>query len=341
MELIETEAQLENLLSSPNAKDVEAMRHLSGDVMILGAGGKMGPSLAHRIKRASEQANVERRVMAVSRFPSPQTRTGLESLGVETISCDLLSRSEIEALPLCENVLFLAGRKFGSTDRSDLTWAINTLVPANIAERFRKSRIVVFSTGNVYPFVGTAQGGSHETDAPAPLGEYAQSCLGRERIFEFFSHQHGTRCLIFRLNYAVDLRYGVLIDIARKVSAEQPIDISVANFNAIWQGDANSYALRSLMLCESPPRILNITGPETISVRRAAQFFAGKFQKECILQGTESERALLSNASACHALMGYPEVALDELMEMVAHWVKSGGASLNKPTKYDVTDGRF
>jgi len=280
-------------------------------------------------------------VIAVSRFSSPNTRKELGKAEVEAISCDLLDRDEIDALPACENVLYLAGRKFGSTERTDLTWASNTIVPAYIAHRYQESRIVVFSTGNIYPFVNAATGGSVETDAPEPRGEYAQSCLGRERVFEYFSREHATRALLFRLNYAVDLRYGVLLDIARKVHAGQPVDLTVPAFNVIWQGDANSYALRALELCQSPPRILNVTGPETVSTRRAAEFFAGRFGREAIFQGAEADAALLNNASLCHRLLGYPAVTLGELMEMVANWIEIGGASLNKPTKFEAVDGRY
>jgi nucleoside-diphosphate-sugar epimerase len=265
----------------------------------------------------------------------------LENAGVETISCDLLDRDDVAKLPDCENILFLAGRKFGSSGRSDLTWAMNTMVPANAAYRYRHSRIVAFSTGNVYPFISAISGGSVETDELHPRGEYAQSCLGRERVFEFFSNEYGTKCLIFRLNYAVDLRYGVLADIARKVYDGQPVDLTVAHFNTIWQGDANSYALRCLELCESPPRILNVTGAEIVSVRDAAEFYTRRFQREAVFRGEESGEALLSNASLCRQLLGEPEVKLEELMEWVAHWVEVGGKSLNKPTKFEVSDGKF
>jgi dTDP-4-dehydrorhamnose reductase len=341
MPIIETEAQLEDALASPNAADVDFMSRLPGDVVILGAGGKMGPSLATRIKRATDAAGVKRQVIAVSRFSTPQSRAGLESAGVETVSCDLLDRRQIEDLPDCENVFFLAGRKFGSTERADLTWAINSYAPGLVADRYRASRIVVFSTGNVYPFVNAAAGGSVETDPPQPRGEYAGSCLGRERIFEYFSRSLGARCLIFRLNYAVDLRYGALMDIARKVHAGQPVDLTVPAFNVIWQGDANSYALRSLELCAAPPRILNVTGPETIATRRAAEFFAERFNREAIFQGSEAGAALLNNAARCHALLGYPSVTLGDLMEMAARWVEIGGASLNKPTRFEDMDGRY
>ena len=338
---IETEARLEEVLATPNEQDIEVLRRLPGNVMILGAGGKMGPSLARRIKRATEVGGVNRRVIAVSRFSEAAARSELEQAGVTTIAADLLDRAQLAQLPDCENVFFLAGRKFGSTERTDLTWAINTFVPGLAAERFRHARIVAFSTGNVYPAVKVVSGGAVETDSPMPNGEYAQSCLGRERIFEFFSHQHGTRCLVFRLNYAVDLRYGVLVDIARKVFERQPINLAIAAFNVIWQGDANSYALRSLELCDSPPRILNVTGPETVSTRWAAQYFATRFNCEARFYGDEGETALLNNASLCHSLLGYPSVPLGTLMEAVAHWIECGGASLHKPTKFEVTDGKF
>ncbi|HKQ74474.1 MAG TPA: NAD(P)-dependent oxidoreductase [Blastocatellia bacterium] len=341
MSLIENEQQLEERLSTPNGKDVESMRRLTGGLIILGAGGKMGPSLAKLAKRASDAAGTSRRVIAVSRYSNRQSRDDLEDAGVETVSCDLLDRDEVAKLPECENVLFLAGRKFGSSDRSDLTWAMNTIVPANAAYRYRDSRIVAFSTGNVYPFVNTDSNGSVETDEPQPRGEYAQSCLGRERVFEFVSREYGTRCLIFRLNYAVDLRYGALVDIARKVYDGRAVDLTVSHFNAIWQGDANSYALRCLELCESPPRFLNVTGPEIVSVREAADFYAGRFGREAVFRGSESGDALLNNASLCRKLLGEAEVKIEELMEWVAHWVETGGRSLNLPTKFEVSDGKF
>lgn len=341
MLFIENEQQLEERLSTPNDKDIESMRRLTGDVTLLGAGGKMGPSLAKLARRASDAAGTRRRVIAVSRFSDRQSRDDLEDVGVETISCDLLDRDEVAKLPDCENALFLAGRKFGSPDRSDLTWAMNTIVPANAAYRYRDSRIVAFSTGNVYPFVSVDSGGAVETDALEPRGEYAQSCLGRERVFEFFSRESGTRCLIFRLNYAIDLRYGVLVDVARKVYDGRAVDLTVGHFNAIWQGDANSYALRCLDLCESPPRFLNVTGPEIIPVHDAAEFYARRFGREAVFSGQESGEALLNDASLCRQLLGEAEMKMEELMELVAHWVETGGRSLNMPTKFEVSDGKF
>lgn len=341
MEFINSVEELEERLATPNPRDVDAIRRIGGDIIILGAGGKMGPSLARRIRRAADEADTQERVIAVSRYSSGETARELQQHGIVTIACDLLNRGEVERLPLCPNVLFLSGRKFGSTDRPDLTWAANTVVPAHVAEHYCRSRIVAFSTGNVYPLVEPGSGGSVETDEPSPAGEYAQSCLGRERVFEYFSARHDTLCLLFRLNYAVDLRYGVLVDIARRVHAGEPVDLTVPALNAIWQGDANSYALRALDHCASPPRPLNVTGPEMISVRGAAEYFARRFRRAASFRGEPGCRALLSNASLCHSLLGYPEVPLGDLMQQVAHWVERGSASLNKPTKFEVADGRF
>jgi len=338
---IESVEQLEDRLATPSAQDRDTIRRLTGNIVILGAAGKMGPSLARRVKRASDLAGVERRVIAVSRFSDPSVMTSLEEAGIAVRRCDLLSPEEIRQLPVCENVLFLSGRKFGSSDRPDLTWAANTVVPSHVAFHYRDSRIVAFSTGNVYPLVKTSGRGSVETDAVGPVGEYAQSCLGRERVFEYYAREYGTRCLLFRLNYAVDLRYGVLVDIARRVYDGEPINLAMGWFNVIWQGDANSYALRCLELCRCPPRILNVTGPEKISVRGVAEFFSRRFGRETILEGEESGQALVSDASLCHSLLGPPEVPLATLLEWVAHWVEIGGPALDKPTKFEVADGRF
>jgi nucleoside-diphosphate-sugar epimerase len=338
---IETAEQLDDLLTVPSAADIAFAGRLTGDVMILGAGGKMGPTLAKRLRRALDAAGNQRRVLAVSRFHSGGASQDLARAGIETASCDLLNGSEVDGLPQVENVLFLAGRKFGSAGDPDLTWAMNTLLPAQVARRFRNARIVAFSTGNIYPFLSMEHGGCVETDEPAPRGEYAQSCLGRERVFEYYSKQFGTACVIFRLNYAVDLRYGVLADIARQVYDGSAVDVSVPAVNAIWQGDANSYAMRSLELCESPPRYLNVTGPETISVRRAAEYFARRFGRPLRWTGEPGGLALLSNAGACHAALGYPQVPVAQLMEWVARWIEVGGESLHKATKFQVTDGKF
>jgi len=338
---IDSDAQLQKLLTQPSEADTSFASRLRGDTMILGAGGKMGPTLAQRLQFSLRNSGRNSRVIAVSRFQSPDTERELNDAGVKTISCDLLEPDALQGLPLVENILFLAGRKFGSAGDPELTWAMNTVVPARVAQHFRESRMVAFSTGNVYPFVSLEQGGCTESVVPAPVGEYAQSCLGRERIFEYYSKKFKTPCLIFRLNYATDLRYGVLVDIAYRVYDGQPVDLSVPFVNVLWQGDANSYAMRSLELCESPARILNVTGPETVDVRSAAEFFARRFKRDLRVEGKSAGRALLSNAQACFASLGSPAVNAEELMEAVAGWIESGGASLNKETKFQVTDGRF
>jgi len=338
---IETETQLEDALAEPSAADVECAGRLGGDVLVLGAGGKMGPSLARRIHRALARAGSRHKVFAASRFSSAGARQDLESDGIRTVVVDLLDPHGLAALPDAPNVLFLAGRKFGTVDRTDLTWATNTIVPARVAERFTESRLVVFSTGNVYPLVPVDGPGSREDDVPAPVGEYAQSCLGRERVVEFVSREQRTPMLIFRLNYAVDLRYGTLVDIARKVYAEEPIDLTVGFFNAIWQGDANSYALRSLELCSSPPAVLNVTGPERIPVRDVAAWFGSVFGRTPRFAKSEGPVALLSDSTRCRAALGEPDVPLAVLKQWVARWVQAGGASLDKPTHFEVADGRF
>jgi len=320
---------------------VATVARLEPDILILGAGGKMGPSLARRVRRAAERAGNGSRVLAVSRFSSREARESLEADGIPTLACDFTSPPAISGLPRFPNVMFLAGRKFGTTDRTDITWTTNTVVPARVAEHFNDARMVVFSTGNVYPLVPADGPAPTEQDPPMPVGEYAQSCLGRERVVEFVSREAGLRALMFRLNYAVDLRYGTLVDVARKVYAGEPIDLTVGYFNAIWQGDANSYALRSLELCESPPQVLNVTGPERISVREAAQWFGTFFKREPRFVNQEGPVALLSDSSRCRALLGEPGVSQERLRQWVAHWVAAGGASLNKPTHFEAADGRF
>ena len=335
------ETELEDLLSRPSAADLDCARRLDGDVLIVGAAGKMGPSLARRVRRAIQQSGSGAAVFAVSRFSSAAVRTALEADGIRTLACDLLDAAQISTLPRAANVLFLAGRKFGTLDRTDVTWATNTIVPARVAEHLAGSRIVVFSTGNVYPLVPSDGPGATEADTPAPVGEYAQSCLGRERVVEFVSREKGLHALIYRLNYAVDLRYGTLVDIARHVFDGRPIDLTMGFFNAIWQGDANSYAFRALQLCSTPPSVLNVTGPERISVRETAEWFGSAFDRSPVFLNTEGPVALLSDASRCRALLGEPDVPLTLLRQWVAHWVRRGGSSLDKPTHFEVTDGRY
>jgi nucleoside-diphosphate-sugar epimerase len=340
-EPITSEAQLEEVLAEPSEADLQCVARLRGEVLVIGAGGKMGPSLARRIHRAIVRAGGSGRVMAASRFSSGDARARLDADGIRTIACDLLDPNQIAALPRAEFVLFLAGRKFGTVDRTDLTWVTNTVVPARVAEHFCRSRMVVFSTGNVYPLVPVEGPAPTEDDPPAPVGEYAQSCLGRERVMEFVCREHGMAAVILRLNYAVDLRYGTLVDIARRVFAGEPIDLTMGYFNAIWQGDANSYALRSLEVCTTPPAVLNVTGPERISVREIAEWFGSAFERPVRFVNAERPVALLSDSRRCRARLGEPGVPLPVLRHWVAHWVAAGGSSLDKPTHFEVVDGRF
>ena len=339
--MIASDQQLEDLLSEPSQADARAMAEMLGDLVILGVGGKMGPSLAKRAKRACERAKFPKRIIGVARFSDPAVRQDLESAGVETVSVDLLAPGALAALPDAPNVLFMAARKFGSTGAEHLTWAMNTLLPALVADRYAASRIVAFSTGNVYPLVPLAHGGATEDLTPGPVGEYAQSALGRERVFQFFSERNRTPVTLLRLNYAIDLRYGVLLDIGQKVFERQPIDLTMGHVNVIWQGDANSIALRSFGLAQSPPVILNVTGPETVPVRWIARRFGERFGVEPILEGAEAGTALLSNAARCHKLFGYPSVTIEQMIEWVADWIGMGGATLAKPTHFERRDGLF
>ena len=337
---VRDEEALEERLARPVDADVAFARGLEGDVAVLGAGGKMGPSLARRVRRALDAAGVSRRVFAVSRFSEAALVPRLEREGIETIACDLLDPAQVGRLPKARNVLYLAGRKFGSTDRPDLTWMHNVAVPALAARHFAESRIVAFSSGNVYPLVAPGGRGCNEDDRLDPVGEYAHTCVGRERVFEHAARERGTPCLLFRLFYAVDLRYGTLVDVARKVHSGQPVDLRAAHVNAIWQGDANSYAFRALALCAAPARPLVVTGPEVVSVRAAAEAFGERYGREPRFTG-EPGPALLGDPARCVSLLGRPEVDLARLLDWVAAWVEQGGRSLDKPTHFEATDGRF
>jgi nucleoside-diphosphate-sugar epimerase len=338
---IENEEELEDLLARPSEADCDALRAAQGDVLVLGAGGKMGPSLAKRARQAADKAGIRIRVMAVSRFSNREAERSLCESGVETIKADLMEREDLNRLPDAENVIFMAGRKFGSTGAESLTWAMNAHLPALVAERFRHARIVAFSSGNIYPLVPVSSGGSTEDSPTGPIGEYAESVLARERLFEHFSERHSTRVALLRLNYALDLRYGVLLDIGTKVYGRIPVDLRMGAANVIWQGDANSVCLRSFPLCQSPPYVLNVTGPETMSVRYAATQFGERFGIEPLFEGTESPSALLNNAGRCHKLFGYPSVSLLQLLDWTAHWIRIGGPTLNKPTHFETRDGQF
>ena len=340
---IETEEQLELELSRPHPETVEQLRSVKGDFLVLGAGGKMGPTLCRLLKNASEAAGAGRRIYAVSRFSDPDVRNRLENAGIQTIQADLVDRLAYGELPEAVNVFFMAGMKFGASVQEHLTWAMNTYVPALAAERWSgpEVRIVVFSTGNVYPFVAVGSGGADERTPPEPLGEYAMSCLGRERIFQHFSATRGTRTVIIRLNYANELRYGVLVDLAQKVLSGQMIDLSMGNLNVIWQGDANNYIARSLALASSPASVLNVAGPQILSVRTLAERIARLAGTKACFTGTEQSTALLSDSSRCLELFGQPTVSLDWMLSRVVDWVRRGEKTLNKPTKYQVRDGKF
>ena len=333
--------ELEEVLSRPSPADVEAMRSLDGDLLVLGVGGKMGPSLARRAQRAIEQAGVNRRVIGVSRFSSAGLAGELEAAGIQTISADLMEDRDLAALPDIENVVFMAARKFGTTGNEHLTWALNTYLPGRVAERFHRSRIVAFSSGNVYPLVPVVEGGATEQTPTAPVGEYAASVLGRERMFQHFSARYGTLGVLLRLNYAIDLRYGVLLDTGTKVFERRPVNLAMGSVNVIWQGDANSVTLRSFALASAPPRVLNLTGPELLSVRWIALEFGRRFGVEPVFEGVESPAALLNNAAECQKLFGYPGVAVSQLIDWTAEWIRIGGSTLNKPTHFDVRDGKF
>jgi nucleoside-diphosphate-sugar epimerase len=339
--MLTTETELDERLSRPNERDIAFMRELDGDLLILGVGGKIGPSLARRARRAADQAGVAKRMIAVDRIFSAGAREELEAAGVETITADLLEEDQLAALPEVPNVIYMAARKFGTTGNEYLTWAMNAYLPARVAERYRNSRIVAFSTGNVYPLTPVAHGGPTESSPTAPVGEYAQSCLARERMFEYFSARYGTRVTLLRLNYAIDMRYGVLLDIGLKVYQRRPVNLAMGLVNVIWQGDANSVCLRSFSLCQSPPAILNLTGPETLSVRSLARRFGEHFGVEPIFEGAEGETALLNNAARCHSIFGYPEVSLEQMIEWLVGWIKLGGVMWNKPTHFEVRDGKF
>lgn len=327
-------SELEERLSLPSPADVEFARQLDGDVLVLGAAGKMGPSLARRVRRAMDESGSKHKLITVSRSP-------LEVPGAEHIQSNLLADGALDALPDAPNVLFLAARKFGSTGAPEQTWSTNVLLPALVARRYRNSRIVSFSTGNVYPLTPVSSGGPTEETPVDPVGEYAWSALGRERMFTYGSLEFGTRVTLLRLNYAVELRYGVLVDIAVKVRDGVPVDVSMGHVNVIWQGYANSVCFRSLGLASTPPAILNLTGLETLSVRQLAIEFGKLLGREPVITGEEQPTALLSNASKCHGLFGAPEVGVEELLGWVADWVGSGGELLGKPTKFQVRDGKF
>ena len=336
-----TEEKLNELLTTPTDKLVADIAKIKGDIMILGAGGKMGPTLAILAKNAIKKAGIEKRVIAVSRFSDKIALDLLHSNGVETISCDLLDHESLEALPEVENVIYMAGRKFGTDGQEYLTWAMNATLPAFVAYKFRKSNIVVFSSGNIYPIVPLSSGGCTEDDKVAPVGEYAMSCLARERAFEYAANQYGTNIFIYRLNFAVDLRYGVLFDCAKKIMDGTPISLSTPCFNFIWQGSANEIAIRGLLHAGVPAVKMNVTGPETVSIKAASIKLGKLLGKEPIFEGSDQGNAYLNNASRAMELFGYPEVSADTLIRWQAEYILDGGRTIDKPTHFEERKGSY
>lgn len=340
-EFIDSVEVLEDLLSTPYPETVEDLCSLKGDIMILGAGGKIGPSLALTAVRASKCGGLNKRVIAVSRFSRRDVAEKLRLSGVEVVEADLTSEEAVERLPEVENVVFMVGRKFGTGEAPEETWLTNAYISALVARKFRGSRIVVFSSGNVYPLVPVYSGGATENTPVNGIGEYAWSVVTRERIFTYFSKKYNTPMVIFRLNYACELRYGVIVDVALKILHEEPIDVTMGCVNVIWQGDVNNIALRALKYASNPPKIINVTGPETISVRWLAEELGRLMGKKPIIVGKEAEDALLSNAAECFNLFGYPRVPLKRLIQWVAYWVKTGKPIYNLPTHFEVRTGVF
>ncbi|MBM3760745.1 MAG: NAD-dependent epimerase/dehydratase family protein [Acidobacteria bacterium] len=341
MQGFSSEEDLEEFLSRPNPQDVSATLRNPGDFILLGAGGKMGPTLALRLKRAIDVAGSTQRVFAVSRFSDQRSRAILEAVGISILSAELLNSEQLSGLPDAANVIYLAGRKFGSTDNAALTWAMNVLLPARVVERFRSSRIAALSSGNIYPLMPVDSRGADELTPPGPVGEYAQSILGRERMFEYGASSLGTKVINLRLNYALEPRYGILTDIGLKVWHNEPVDLTMPAVNFIWQGDANSYVLQSLALASSPASVLNIAGPDIVSVREIANRFAERFKRPVQFTGVEAKTALLNNGSKAHDLFGPPQIHWHQSLDWTANWIASGRRNLNKPTHFEAWDGKF
>ena len=333
--------ELMERMTRPSARLVEDMKRLDGDVMVLGAGGKVGPSLSITAKRAFEAAGLDREVRAVSLFFDERMAALMRSYGVTLVEADLSDPAALAALPDARNIVYMVGRKFGTYQDQALTWHINSMIPVDVCRRFPDASFVVFSTGNVYGVKPILHGGFCEEETPNPVGEYAQSCLARERVFEYYSGLNKTKVLMFRLNYAIDMRYGVLYDIAKAVYEGRPVSLAQGVFNCLWQGDVCEYALRGLLRAESPVRPLNVTGPETISIRWAATELGKLLGKEPIFEGVEGAESLFSQTTRLNREMGYPNVSLREMMELTADWIRADGAVIDAPTHFEATDGKY
>jgi hypothetical protein len=338
---IDSVEQLEVALSEPTDQVIEALGRLQGDLLLLGAGGKMGPSLARMAKRASDAAGIDRRVIAVSRFSDARARAMFEQHGIETIACDLLDQEQLDRLPACENVILMTGFKFGSSGRESHAWATNCLLTGMVGRRFRHSRIVAFSTGNIYGLTPVERGGSQEADPPTPLGDYAMSCLGRERLLDYASTAWQVPTVIVRLNYACELRYGILVDLAEKVWSEQPVDLSMGYVNVIWQADANAMALAAFEIAAVPPAVINVTGCELLSVRESCDQFGQLFDKAVTYRQQPAADALLSNSQRAVELFGPPRWTAADIIPAVARWVRCGRERLGKPTHFQARHGNF
>jgi nucleoside-diphosphate-sugar epimerase len=339
--MFESEEALENALCDPTPEVIAAMGRMKGDLIVLGAAGKMGLSLSRMARRASDAAGVSRRILAVSRFRSVNDQGAFHRVGIETHPCDLLDEGQVERLPAFENVLYMAGMKFGSTGNEPMTWAMNAYLPSIVCRRFRGSRIVAFSTGNVYGLTDLSFGGSRETDPPAPVGEYAMSCLGRERLLEYFSRHWNIPTALIRLNYACDLRYGVVVDLATRIQRGEPIDLSMGYFNTLWQGDANAWTLQAFDVASSPAVLVNVTGPEILGVRNVAQQLAERLKLPVHFVGQESHTALISNCTWARSRFGPLRMDAKTLVDEVADWTSAGRRNLGKPTHFESRDGVF
>jgi nucleoside-diphosphate-sugar epimerase len=335
-------AELEDRLATPSAALVADFEKIDGDILVLGVGGKLGPSLVRLALRAAEAAGRGQRVIAVSRFGGPSSIADeLRTAGASVIATDIAEDGALAALPDTPNVVFLVGAKFGTSGREHATWYTNSFLPGLVAQRFRESRIVALSTGNVYPLWPVAEGGPTEQTAPAPAGEYAMSCLGRERVLEHVASLYGTPIALIRLNYAVEMRYGVLLDIARAVANGDPVDVTTGHANVVWQGYANEVTLRALLLAQAPPFVLNVTGPEVMRVRRVAEIVGERLGVTPRFAGVEASTALLSDAGRCHQLFGYPELTPGQLIDSIVEWLLAGLPLLDKPTGFQRRDGKF